>query len=66
MGAVITFPQSSRTQEAASVRAARPHGTVIILPVIRIERAAGAAAARNEPTKPPSGRRKGRGRASRA
>jgi|HubBroStandDraft_6_1064221.scaffolds.fasta_scaffold381394_2 hypothetical protein len=65
MGAVITFPQSSRAREAVSVRAARPHATVIILPVIRIERATGAVAARSEPTKPPPGR-KGRGRASRA
>jgi hypothetical protein len=65
MGAVITFPQSSRTRQAASARAARPHATVIILPVTRIERAVCSAAARNEPTKPPPGR-KGPGRASRA
>ena len=65
MGAVITFPQSPRMRQAASVREPGPHATVIILPVIRIERAVGAAAALNEPTKPPPGR-KGRGRASRA
>ena len=65
MGAVITFPQSSRAREAASARRAGPHATVVILPVIRIERAVGAAAALNEPTKRPPGR-KGRGRASRA
>ena len=47
MGAVITFPQSPRVRQAASVREV------------------GAAAALNEPTKPPPGR-KGRGRASRA
>jgi hypothetical protein len=64
MGAVITFPQSPRTPQA-SVRGPGPHATVIILPVIRIERATGAVAARSEPTKPPPGR-KGRGRASRA
>ena len=65
MGAVITFPQSPRMRQAASVREPGPHATVIILPVIRIERAIGAAVALSEPTKPPPGR-KGRGRASRA
>ena len=65
MGAVITFPQSPRMRQAASVREPGPHATVIILPVIRIERATGAAVALREPTKPPPGR-KGRGRASRA
>jgi len=65
MGAVITFPQSPRMRQAASVREPGPHATVIILPVIRIERAIGAAVALREPTKPPPGR-KGRGRASRA
>jgi hypothetical protein len=65
MGAVITFPQASRTSQAASVREPGPHATVIILPVIRIERTAGATAALSKPTKPPPGR-KGRGRASRA
>ena len=63
MGAVITFPQASRRPQVASVREGGPHATVIILPVIRIERATGAAAALSEPSKTPP--RKGRGRASR-
>ena len=63
MGAVITFPQQPRAPQA-SVRGPGQHATVIILPVIRIERAIGTAAALREPSKPPG--RKGRGRASRA
>jgi hypothetical protein len=64
MGAVITFPQSPRTPQA-SVPGPGAHATVIILPVIRIEREIGAAAVLGKPSKPPP-RRKGRGRASRA
>jgi hypothetical protein len=65
MGAVVTFPQLPRRRQAAPVREPGPHATVIILPVIRIERDVAAPAALREPSKPPPGR-KGRGRASRA
>jgi hypothetical protein len=65
MGAVIAFPGSQRVRRAALHRRSGP-ATVVILPVIRIERAISAVQqAASEPSKSPSGGRR-RGRASRA
>jgi len=65
MGAVIVFPQQRRGAREASMRAPGMSAAVIILPVVRIERAsAEPAALKTAATKSPSGRKRGR-RASR-
>jgi hypothetical protein len=65
MGAVITFPEGQRALRAALIHAAGASATVIILPVIRIERKDEApSGAETETTKSPSGRKRRR-RASR-
>jgi hypothetical protein len=66
MGAVITFPQARRTLSGARPQAlGSPAQVIVILPVIRIERDAGSRGdARTDPSKSPSGGKRGR-RASR-
>jgi hypothetical protein len=65
MGTVITFPQVRRSLCEASTRVPNVSATIIILPVIRIERAYDApAGTETETTKSPSGRKR-RKRASR-
>ena len=62
MGAVITFPEGRRTLREAPKYGARTSASVIILPVIRIEREHEAPPQAGT-TKSPSGRKR-RGRAS--
>jgi hypothetical protein len=65
MGAVIVFPEVRRGAREAYVRVPGMSAAVIILPVVRIERAnAEPAALKTAATKSPSGRKRGR-RASR-
>ena len=65
MGTVITFPQVRRRFCEAPTRVPNVSATIIILPVIRIERAYDApSGTETETTKSPSGRKR-RKRASR-
>ena len=65
MGAVITFPEVRRGLREAPFQAPGVSATVVILPVVRIERACEApSGAETETTKSPSGRKRRR-RASR-
>jgi len=63
MGAVIMFPGMRRGSCATPTPMADVSAAVIILPVIRIERAHDEPAG-SETTKSPSGRKRRRGRAS--
>jgi hypothetical protein len=62
MGAIIAFPRARRVRRATEPPTLLPGAAVVILPVVRIERA--STAGRTEPSKSPSGG-KGRRRASR-
>jgi hypothetical protein len=65
MGAVITFPEARRALRAGPMLVADAPATVIILPVIRVERESDApSGTETETTKSPSGRKRRR-RASR-
>jgi hypothetical protein len=58
MGAVITFPQAQRRFREMPTRMAAVSAAVIILPVVRIERANNAPAATENGTKSPPGRKR--------
>jgi hypothetical protein len=61
MGAVITFPEARRWLGAAPSHGPRASATVIILPVVRIEREEEAPSdAATETSKSPSGRKRRR------
>ncbi len=61
MGAVITFPEARRLLSAAPTYGPHASATVIILPVIRIERENEAPSNTvTETTKSPSGRKRRR------
>jgi hypothetical protein len=61
MGAVITFPEARRPLRAAPPLGPHASATVIILPVIRIEREDEAPShTATETTKSPSGRKRRR------
>jgi len=65
MGAVITFPEARRLVRELPLHAPRDGATVIILPVVRVERAADAPPGTcSETPKTPSGGKRRR-RASR-
>jgi hypothetical protein len=60
MGAVITFPEARQLLRATPTHAPHASATVIILPVIRIERENEAPSDATETTKSPSGRKRRR------
>jgi hypothetical protein len=61
MGTIIKFPDEGRTVRFGRADGHDDSATVIILPVIRIERYADAPSENFEPwTEPPSGRARGR------
>jgi hypothetical protein len=61
MGAVISFPEARRVLREPPLSVPRATATVIILPVIRIEREIDAATVTQpEPSKSPPGRKRRR------
>jgi hypothetical protein len=60
MGAVISFPEARRALRAALTYGVREDATIIILPVIRIEREEAAPPDSGAETTSPSGRKRRR------
>jgi hypothetical protein len=60
MGAIITFPEARQLLRATPSYGPQACATVIILPVIRIERENEAPAGATEITKSPTGRKRRR------
>lgn len=61
MGIVIAFPEARRAHHACEPGAPAEAGTVVILPVVRVERRSQEAAEQmSEDPTPPSGRRRRR------